>query len=212
LTNENIKIYFYGDSICAGQKFPVHRGWVCKISQKLEEQNPKKKIVVSNFSINGRTTRQALETMPYHIQSDPPKIIIIQFGMNDCNYWETDKGHPRISKESFRANLSEMIARSKLFGIEKIIINTNHPANIDEIIPFTNISYQQSNEQYNEIIREVAKEERVILIDMEKNFLNRMKKNDTDRKDYLLKDFIHLGDLGHKLYFEVVHPILEKLL
>lgn len=207
-----MKIYFFGDSICAGQRYPIHLGWVHKISEKLEKQHPEKNIVVSNFSINGRTTRQALETMPYHIQSDPPEIIIIQFGMNDCNYWKTDRGHPRVSKGSFKANMLEIATRSRLFGAKEIIINTNHPANIDEIMPFTDISYQQSNKQYNEIIREVAKEADLVLLDMEKYFFKEMKKNDTKREDYLLKDSLHLGALGHTLYVDAVYSILEKLL
>ena len=77
------KLIFFGDSICTGQHISVHKGWVAQISQSLEGI-----ATILNSSVNGRTTRQALEDMPYHIQEQHPDMIVIQFGMNDCNYWK----------------------------------------------------------------------------------------------------------------------------
>ena len=83
-----IKVYFFGDSICVGQYISIHKGWVTRTSAELEELGKKynHQIIVSNASANGRITRQALEQMPYEIQSRHPDILIVQFGLNDCNY------------------------------------------------------------------------------------------------------------------------------
>ena len=132
-------------------------------------------MLVANSAVNGRTTRQALETMPFEIQNYKPEILIVQFGMNDCNYWLSDKGLPRVSKKSFKANLEEIITRGFNFGCKKIFLNTNHPTLKNQKLPFNNISfsYQESNEHYNEIIRELASSltKNVILNDLEKFLL-----------------------------------------
>ena len=97
------KLIFFGDSICTGQYVSIHKGWVNKLSKSLSSEN----IMILNSSVNGRTSRQALEDMPYHVQEQRPNYLVIQFGMNDCNYWESDKGVPRVSPKSFEANIIE---------------------------------------------------------------------------------------------------------
>ena len=206
-----MKIVFYGDSICTGQKFPINRGWVPRISARLESE-VNGNLIVSNLSINGRTTREALLTMPREIQSDPPDIIIVQFGMNDCNYWRSDNGIPRISKESFKANLKEIINRCFHFNISDIFVITNHPTSLTDTIPFVGISYQQSNEEYNHIILEVCEDERnLYLIDMEKKFKSNMFHHDHLPNHYLLSDFLHLNQHGHDLYYETVYPVIKEV-
>jgi|15BtaG_2_1085339.scaffolds.fasta_scaffold01016_8 lysophospholipase L1-like esterase len=199
-------VIFYGDSICAGQNFPVHRGWVYRISENLKD------ILVSNVSINGRTTRQALETMPNEIQANPPSVLVIQFGMNDCNYWKTDMGVPRVSKEAFLANLKEITNRALNAGVETVIVNTNHPTGLDKIMPDTEISYQHSNEEYNILIRRACDEMNILTIDMEQEFLKEIERTGQSRLDFLLEDLLHLNQNGHDLYFNTICPIVKAFL
>lgn len=102
-----MNIYFFGDSISFGQGVSIDLGWVTKLSAKLRIKFPQQDITAINSSINGNTTRMALERMPYDIQSHDVDILVIGFGMNDCNYWETDKGVPRVSPLAFEANLKK---------------------------------------------------------------------------------------------------------
>ena len=97
----DIRVFFFGDSICVGQYVAIHRGWVTRLRQHLSELGEQygRRITVSNASANGRTTRDALDRMAYEVQSHSPTILIAQFGMNDCNYWKTDLGLPRQPKE-----------------------------------------------------------------------------------------------------------------
>ena len=212
MTKQSIKIYFFGDSICEGQRFPTHRGWVNQISQRLENDYPDKNTVVSKFAINGRTTRQALETMPYHIQSSPSDVLFIQFGMNDCNYWKSDRGVPRVSAASFKANILEMIGRARCFGIKDVFVNTNHPTGLKQVLPFTRLTYQQSNEEYNHLIREATMESGATLVDIEKYFFEDMSNAGNTPEDYVLPDLLHLNEKGHDLYAQIVYPVLEKII
>ena len=157
--SNHLNVIFFGDSICFGQGVSIHAGWVPRLSLELEKLGlrEKQKITVINSAVNGNTTRQALERMPYDVQSNSADLILIQFGMNDCNHWKTDRGLPRVSRRGFKANLIEIVERAQVFGASKIILNTNHPTTRNtDFFEFANSTYEQCNSEYNEIIREVA--------------------------------------------------------
>lgn len=179
------KITFFGDSICTGFGVSIHKGWVTRISAALEDY-----AMISNCSANGRTTRQALEVMPYEIQQHPPNILLIQFGLNDGNCWKSDNQLPRVSKGAFFANLIEMHDRAKRFGVGNVIYLTNHMTSGKLIV------------NYNNVIRDAAKEVGAVLIDIEPATMS--KKN-------ILSDGIHLSENGHDLYYELVYPVLRKM-
>lgn len=207
-------IVFFGDSICVGQGVSIYRGWVVRLAEKLELQftSVSHQILVTNASVNGRTTRQALEDMPYHVQSRGVDLILIQFGLNDCNYWLTDRGNPRVSLAAFRANLAEIVARARTFGAKRVLLNTNHPTLRDqEIISYTNITYEQSSQAYNEAIRGLAAElgDGVTLLDVEKMFREVMGSG-VPLRSLLLDDGLHLSDLGHEHYLRFISPAAEK--
>jgi len=215
MTNKNpLRIVFFGDSICVGQGVSLYKGWVTRIAQELDELSEQhgREIIVVNSSINGRITRQALEDMPYHVQSNGVDIMIVQFGMNDCNYWESDKGLPRVSKKAFRANLEEIIERGENFGAKRIILNNNHPTSRNkEIFPQTNLTYQKSNEEYSQIIRELALElnDKITFNDVEAHFNEKLAQGH-NIEDYLLSDQLHLSEKGHQIYYDFLSKQIKK--
>jgi lysophospholipase L1-like esterase len=153
--------------------------------------------------------------MAYEVQSSGADILIVQFGMNDCNYWESDRGLPRVSQKAFWANLHEIIDRALAFGVKEIFLNSNHPtARTEKILPYTNLTYQESNEQYNAMIRKVAMErnDQVSLNEIETTFNNRISNDQNKLNEYLMPapDLLHLSEKGHDLYFEIVYPKIEQ--
>ncbi|MFW0778068.1 MAG: SGNH/GDSL hydrolase family protein [Rickettsiales bacterium] len=212
--SREIRIVFFGDSICVGQGISVHAGWVTRIAKRMEALSQKlgKELLVVNASVNGNTTRQALERMAYDVQSHGVDIMLVQFGMNDCNFWQTDKGNPRVSEKAFSANLEEMFARGRSFGAQKILLNTNHRSTrTTETMPHTNVTYEQSNQRYNQIIRDLADQhDDVMLTDMEKIFADHINANPQDAQSLVLDDGLHLSLKGHDLYFDAIYPKLEK--
>jgi acyl-CoA thioesterase I len=213
-----LKVFFFGDSICFGQGVSLHKGWVPRLSAKLAELGERagRSVLVTNSAVSGNTTRMALERMAYDIQDHEPQLLIVQFGMNDCNYWKTDRGNPRVSLDAFRANLVEIVRRAVSFGAQKVILHTNHPSGRDEVpMPHTDLTYQQSNARYNEAIRQAAKAcgPVVELVDIEaavSEFVG-------DRPERLLEllhpapDLLHLSERGHDLYFEAVEPVVSRI-
>jgi acyl-CoA thioesterase I len=206
-----LNIFFFGDSICFGQRVSVHLGWVTRIAKKINvfSRPYKIDIIVTNSSINGSTSRQALERMPHDIQAGKPDILIVQFGMNDCNCWETDHGLPRVSPAGFASNLEEIISRARAFSVSEFFLLTNHPSTRNKgNMPYTDITYQDHNSKYNEIIRNVAKATRISLIDTEKYWYEQLE-NGLHLEDLLLPDEVHLSVRGHNLYYNFVYPYIE---
>jgi len=206
-----MNILFFGDSICNGQGIAIHKGWVTRLSQTLSDLGNQfgASILVTNSSVNGRTTRQALETMPYEVQAHAPEVVIIQFGMNDCNIWESDRGNPRVSPLAFEANLLEIIARARTFGAAAIFLNTNHPTGRDQKrCAHSALTYEDQNRTYNRIIRTVAQGAGadVQLNDIETHFRKTIGANPRNVTRLVLPDLLHLSEEGHDLYYDIVHP------
>lgn len=204
-----LKITFFGDSTCVGQGVSIHAGWVARIAQQLDETAAAfgRDILVTNASQNGSTTRQALERMPYEVQFHGVDILIVQFGLNDCNFWMTDGGLPRVGPEAFAANLKEIVTRGRTFGARHVLLNNNHPTTRDqEPLPPSDTTFEQSNRRYNQIVRDVAAElgDLVELNDIEAQF-DRVTQGDRNKlAPLLLGDGLHLSLEGHNLYFSVL--------
>ncbi|WP_259781270.1 SGNH/GDSL hydrolase family protein [Aestuariispira ectoiniformans] len=211
-----MKVVFFGDSICFGQGVSIHKGWVPRVAARVDELAAElgREMVIVNASKNGRTTRDALENMPYEVQSQGVDLLLVQFGMNDCNFWQTDRGLPRVSPDAFAANLHEIIERGRKFGAREIILNTNHPTTLTDKILAGGEAYESGNKRYNEIIREVARKEGadVWLNDMESHFRSHIAETDDGVAGHVLDDGLHLSIKGHDLYYNCVAPLLEKVI
>lgn len=215
MKKKSINVFFFGDSICFGQGVSIHKGWVTRISRDLEEIAFKSglDITVINSGVNGNTTRLALERMPYDVQSHRPDILVVQFGMNDCNYWNTDGGVPRVSANAFEANLMEIAARARKFGAQKIFFNTNHPTTrTDTIFDGTDITYEQSNALYNNLIRKVVSNlgDVVGLHDVESEFNQAINTHNLELSTALQADRLHLSEVGHSIYYSLINESIKR--
>jgi lysophospholipase L1-like esterase len=152
-----------------------------------------------NPSVSGNTTRQALERMAYDVQAHEPDVLVIQFGMNDCNEWQTDRGLPRVSLPAFRANLAEMVERARRFGARSVFLDTNHPSTKSD-------AYAAANRRYNAAIRLVAEETGATLVDMERAA------DGKNIAELLMPDGVHLARAGHDLYFQTMYPRIDAVL
>lgn len=207
-----MKIIVFGDSISFGQYISPHKTWVGQISVMLENLSAEiqRDIEFQCEAVNGRTTRMALETIPQEVQKHNPDIVIVQFGLNDCNYWDSDEGLPRVSREAFGANLTEIVSRCLNFGSKRVFVNTNHPTTRTESLrALPSLSYQDSNESYSRKIRECVEkfnDRRVSLIDIENTVLRRLESEQCLVQDFILPppDALHLSLFGHDHYVQVI--------
>lgn len=184
--------YFLGDSICYGQYISIETTWVYKFANWLntESDYANRKYTVLNSSIIGNTTRDALNRAYHEVFARYPKVVYIQYGLNDCNQWETENGLNRVMPKTYEANLEELILRTRASGALPII-GTNHFSN-------KNKNYDRRNLMYNDIIRNVALQTGIQCIDHESAW------KPYDHVDLLLDDGIHLNTAGHELYYTTI--------
>lgn len=199
---EPITIVFMGDSITEGQYVHHSLRWTERVARKIRAYAAASidtdALHFFNRGISGETTRQGLERFPRDVQVLGPDVMTLQFGLNDCNCWDSDRGLPRVSEAAYRANLLEMIARARVFGARNIILSTNHPTL--RLLPMVSKeTLEQRRVRYNDIVREVAAEAKVVLCDIERAF-------DDVRHSGLAPmlmaepDVLHLSALGHEKY------------
>ncbi len=205
-----MRFFFFGDSICFGQHVSPHRTWVVRTAAALHDRFGDG-VAVANPSINGNTTRMALERMAFDVLSHEPDLLYVQFGLNDCNHWATDRGVPRVSPEAFAANLKEIIDRAIAFGVRRVLLGTNHPTPRTE--PFAHaphLRYEDGNRRYNAIIRAVAEgADRAFLVDHEAAWGEALDRGGR-LSDLLLADGIHLSVEGHDLYLRTALPEAQR--
>ncbi len=206
-----ITVVFMGDSITEGQYVHHSLRWTERLVRYIRTQVESQEIDCDalhffNRGISGETTRQGLERFPRDVQVLQPDVMTLQFGLNDCNCWDTDRGLPRVSEAAYRANLIEMIDRARAFGARQIILSTNHPTLRFRILA-SRRSLEEHRMRYNEIVREVAVETKVSLCDMELVFSD-------VKKDELVKlllpepDVLHLSEAGHQKYFGGINDMV----
>jgi lysophospholipase L1-like esterase len=213
---KKLKVIFFGDSICFGQGVATHLGWVPRLSQDLHQlaESLAFDLDVSNPSVCGSTTRQALERISFDLQSHRPDMVVVQFGLNDCNIWETDLGLSRVSPRAFEANLHEIIDRAIRFSARKVFLHTNHPTmRRQSLLPNSNVAYEQQNACYNQIVRDVAQCHSAVQLNDIEEAVKAWTKGDLALTARLvLADGLHLSREGHDFYFRTVRPALMESL
>tara|TARA_Y100000589_G_scaffold319621_1_gene348406 strand:- start:12757 stop:13377 length:621 start_codon:yes stop_codon:yes gene_type:complete len=199
-------IIFFGDSITYGQYVDHNKRWTYIVNNFFK--NNFKNINSYTHAISGQTTRQALERFPYEVQDYYPDLLFIQFGLNDCNKWDTDKGMNRVSPKSYEANLKEMINRARNFGVKKIVLQTSHRTlKSNKLIDGS--YFEDHRVEYNKILKSVSRNKKTFLLDIEEEFA---KIDESKYSQYLLggNDLLHLSVLGHQYYSECVVRFINE--
>jgi len=208
MDSRGITLVYMGDSVTVGQHIDPDVRWTSLLDTRIREQFGQR-VASHNKGVSGETTRMGLERFPRDVQAFRPEVMTLQFGLNDCNCWQTDEGHPRVSPAAFVANLHEMIARARLFGSHEIILSTNH-CTLRRAPMASGESLEEANLRYNDLIRQVAVESGVLLCDIEEAFASL---EDDELEGLLLPtpDVLHLSEQGNRVYADVIWPHVHRL-
>jgi lysophospholipase L1-like esterase len=201
----SLTLVHMGDSITYGQYLDPTLRWTTLIEERLAAHFGDDVLIRSfNRGISGETTRMGLERYPRDVQDLRPDVMTLQFGLNDCNCWETDRGLPRVSEAAFAANLVEMIDRGRHFGAQRIVLATNHRTLRRDVLPSGEV-YESANARYSELLREVAAQTAVELCDIREVF---EPFDDETLARMLLPapDLLHLSAEGNAVYADAIWP------
>lgn len=190
-------IFFFGDSITYGQVISTEKTWVHKLGKYINDTF-NDQYIIQNSSVLGNTTRDALNRIYQDVLFRNPSIVYVQFGMNDCNIWDSEKGLCRVTPKTYEANLEEIIQRLLSYNC-KVVLGTNHFSS-------KSADYDNRNKEYNQIIRTVASTNNIPLMD------HGFECENVNYLDLILPDGIHLSNDGHELYYQTFIKNIKYLI
>jgi acyl-CoA thioesterase I len=198
-----------GDSITVGQHLDPILCWTSVVVRRLGPLLDSRdvELVSLNRGVSGETTRMGLERFPAAVQRVRPDIMTLQYGLNDCNCWQTDEGLPRVSDRAFAANLVEMIARARHFGAAQIVLQTSHRT-LRRTRLRSGEPYEDANARYSDIVREVAVETGATLCDIRSAFAP-FTDDELERLLLPAPDHLHLSEEGNAVYADAILPYVQ---
>ena len=112
-------IMVLGDSLSAAHQIPIADGWVSLLQAQLTDRGCDTRMV--NASISGETTLGGLNRLPKLIAAHHPTIVMLELGGND--------GLRGFPLPTIKANLVEIITRSRQAGAEVLLLGIIIPTN-----------------------------------------------------------------------------------
>lgn len=173
---------------------------------------------VINSGVGGDTTNQGMERFEQDVLKYKPDKVLVMFGTNDAVMLKPNQ--PQVSKELFKKNMQYFIDNIKAAGAEPILMTTLpiiegskdkfYYSRHDQSL-YPNGSREWHN-SYNDIVRELAKENKVDLIDNWKVFIDNSGNTDRDliESDYIDPSGTHLSENGSKLIYKNILSNLRE--
>ena len=187
---KKIKVIFFGDSITEAGVNP--NGFITIDDSLLNPANAKNYDLIG-AGVSGNKVYDLYLRMEEDVIRRSPDIVVIWIGVNDV--WHKKTGGTGTDADKFEKFYLALIKKFKAANA-KIIVCT--PASIGE-------KYDETNEQdgdlnkYSNIIRKIAADQKLTLVDMRKEFMEYEKINNTKNmeKGLLTADGVHLNDAGN---------------
>jgi lysophospholipase L1-like esterase len=157
--HEPITVFLAGDSTMA-QKLPEKRpetGWGEALQQHFDER----KVRIENHAQNGRSTRTFIAENRWQTivdQLKPGDYVLIQFGHNDESKEKTDRYTP---PDEYRRNLLRFVADVRAKRATPVLLTPVMRRRFD-----AQGIFHDTHGEYPDIVRAVAAEQKVALIDM----------------------------------------------
>ncbi len=215
-------IVIFGDSTSAPRSGKSVKLYAQHLQERLQTIGSSG--VVHNAAIGGNTTRDARKRFEKDVLAQQPRLIIMQFGINDAavDVWKKPPAtQPRVPLAEFEANLRAMFAEAKARNAKVILMTTNPIRWAPKLIELYGKPPYDPNAadgfekpflaSYNNTVRRLAKELGVPLVDVRAAYESFAAEKKTT-VDALLPDGMHPGDLGHELVARLLAPVVEAQL
>jgi lysophospholipase L1-like esterase len=211
-------IIMFGDSATA-LRGSVEKVYSVRVDEAL--QSIGSSLAVHNAGIGGHTTRDALKRFERDVLRHKPRLVVMQFGINDSavDVWKKPPAtEPRVPLSEYLENLRTMIAAARKQNAKVILMTTNplrwtsrlrdmygHPP----YDPAAADGFEAPHlARYNAALHPLAQELTVPLVDVRAAYPAWAEKHHTTL-DGLLLDGMHPNDLGHQLAAELLVPAIR---
>lgn len=178
------KIAFLGDSITAAGKRP---GGYCQlVLSALKDQGIEATPVFAG--IGGHKSNQMLARLEKDVLRHKPDWMTLSCGVNDV--WHGPRG---VDLKSYKKNITEIVKHAQAAGVKVVLLTS------------TMIREDQSNDlnqkllPYNEFIKELAKEKKCLLADLNADMQAALKRfpPDAPKGKQLTSDGVHMNKAGN---------------
>jgi len=198
------KVIFFGDSIT--QQGAEPGGYITLIDSmcKIENKGPQYEFI--GAGVGGNKVYDLYLRMDEDVLAKSPDIVLIYIGVNDV--WHKVSFGTGTDPDKFEKFYDAIIKKLKEKNI-KVILCT--PAVIGEKTDFTNQQDGDLN-KYSEIIRHIAKQFELPLVDLRQKFLDYDRQYNTENKEQgiLTRDRVHLNPKGNQLVADEMWNVIKK--
>jgi lysophospholipase L1-like esterase len=184
------KVAFLGDSITQGG-WSSAKGYV-KLTQAGLKANGVE-IEVIPAGISGHKSNQMLERLERDVLSKKPQWMTLSCGVNDV--WHGANGVPL---EDYKKNIREIVDKCATANVKVVILTATV---IKEELDGPD---NQKLVAYNDFLRELAKEKKLSLADLNAMFQERIKAANAPDKKVLTSDGVHMNGAGNEVMAEGV--------
>jgi len=159
MPDKKIKVYLIGDSTMSNKQVTAYpeTGWGMPFAYFFDST-----VTVDNRAQNGRSTRTFIEENRWRPVVDSLRegdFVIIQFGHND----EVPTKKSYTPEKDFRANLIKYVSETRSKKASPVLVTPAARRKFD-----ATGQIEETHKVYSQIVRNVAREQKVPLIDLDK--------------------------------------------
>lgn len=197
------RIVFLGDSITAGGTRPD--GYITLIKASMDKTHPDLGVDIINAGGSGNRVMDLQSRLQKDVLDKKPSMVFIFIGANDVGYW-TRPRRTGTTKEQFESGIKEIVGKIQAAGAQVVLCTA---AVLGEKTDGTNRDDTRM-EEYCEVIRRLATETKVPLVDLRKAFIDYLKANNPENqeKGILTTDSVHMNAEGNKLVAQQMLKVL----
>jgi len=214
-------IIMFGDSTTDFRE-DVAKIYAVRVQEALKSSGST--LAVYNAGVPSNTTRNAVKRLESDVLRHKPKVVVIQFGLNDSavDVWKVPPATaPRVPLPEYLDNMRQMISAIQKQQARVILMTTNPmrwKPRVRQL--YGKPPYDPNAEdgfesphllRYNAALRQLATEMKVPLVDVHAAYPT-FANNHQATVDLMLPDGLHPNDLGHELVAELLLPAIQQVL
>ena len=184
------KVAFLGDSITQGG-WSSAKGYVKLTAAGLKANGVEIEVIPAGIS--GHKSNQMLDRLEKDVLSKKPQWMTLSCGVNDV--WHGAKGVPL---DDYKKNIREIVDKCAAANVKVVILTATV---IKEQLDGPD---NQKLAAYNDFLRELAKEKKLPVADLNAMFQERIKAANTPDTKVLTSDGVHMNGAGNEVMAEGV--------